>query len=447
MKEIVKPVRVIAELLGKPREPASAVRMTSHCVRAACEGGELLYHTLTGEMILAEEGELASHSLDRSLLARHFLVADGYDESGDADRIRKTVRLMSRDGRIDGFTVLTTTDCNARCFYCYEKGIPRFSMSKETAERAAEYMLSVSGEKKIGIGWFGGEPLFNKEAMSVISRRLHEAGKEFTSHMASNGYLFDKETVSEARDLWRLKRVQITLDGTEKAYNRIKAYAVPEGGSPFRRVIENIGLLLDEGIAVAVRLNMNRHNFPDLQKLACQLGELFSGRKGFCAFPMPIRGFSGDAGEFGTPGEELDAYRKLKRLLAECGIGREEVLNTRYSPTRCIADNDCCDVIYPDGSLARCEHYDGKEVCGDVLSGRCDLEAAGSWKEETVFEGCSGCPLYPRCVNLKKCPWSAFGCSESVKAIRIENLKDRMTRTYERFCQETEKEKTETTHD
>jgi radical SAM protein with 4Fe4S-binding SPASM domain len=433
MKVIVEPVGFVNDLIGKARKQEASERMTKHCVTAECDGGTLLYHTLTGELIYLDEKERNTPVTCNLLTEKHFLIGCDCDENRISDHVRTVAGIM-RSGMTDvtDFTILTTTDCNARCFYCYEKGIRRYSMSAETAEATADFIRSSSGGKKIGISWFGGEPLFNKEAISLISNKLEKAGTAFSSHMTSNGLLFDEETIKEAVSLWRMNRVQITIDGTEEVYNRIKAY-VEKQGSPYRTVIRNIGMLTDAGVRVFVRLNMNRTNFDNLMQLAGELGKLFGGNRLFCAYPVPLRAFAGEVGEFENPGDEINAYRALKEKLFSLGIGRNEKLPRAYSPTRCMADNDGNLVIFPDGRLSKCEHYCEKDVIGDIFSGVRDHVSAGAWKEKTVFDGCSDCPLYPRCVNLKKCPWAAFGCSEAVREIRISNIRDKMISEYRSF--------------
>ena len=433
MKVIIEPVGFVNVLIENTRKPGASKRMTKHCVTAECDGGTLLYHTLTGELIFLDEKERNTPVTCNLLTEKHFLIDCDFEENSIADRVRTVAGIMkSGITTITDFTILTTTDCNARCFYCYEKGIRRYSMSAETAEATADFILSSSGGKKIGISWFGGEPLFNEEAISLISNKLEKSGVDYSSHMTSNGLLFDEKTINEAVSLWRMNRVQITIDGTEEVYNRIKAY-IGKHESPYLTVIRNIGMLTDAGIRVFARLNMNRANFDNLMQLADELGVLFGGNRLFCAYPVPLRAFAGEVGEFENPGDEINAYRALKEKLFSLGIGRNEKLPRAYSPTRCMADNDESLVIFPDGRLSKCEHYCEEDVIGDVFSGVNDPASVSAWKEKTDFHGCRDCPLYPRCVNLKKCPWAAFGCSEAVREIRISNIRDKMISEYRSF--------------
>lgn len=137
--------------------------------------------------------------------------------------------------------------------------------SAEQGLRWMHYVLAqpVDGGEKVGIQWFGGEPLFNKAVIDIICNDLTAKGVEYHSTMISNGYLFDDATVKQAVELWKLKRIQITLDGP----------------SSYQVVLANIERLLDAGVSVGIRLNMDNHNAENLMLLADELHERFAGRK------------------------------------------------------------------------------------------------------------------------------------------------------------------------
>lgn len=68
--------------------------------------------------------------------------------------VRKLAKLLGdRKKKTKSYTILTTTDCNARCFYCYELGRSRIPMSEQTAHEIADYISA----PKVNIHWFGGE--------------------------------------------------------------------------------------------------------------------------------------------------------------------------------------------------------------------------------------------------------------------------------------------------
>ena len=106
--------------------------------------------------------------------------------------------------------------------------------------------------------------------------------------MISNGYLMNEETVKKAKDFWNLSNIQITLDGTEKIYNKVKNYIYKDNSNPFKTVIDNIHHLLNNNILVSVRMNCDKHNEEDLKELVKYLSEEFKGENNFSMYVWPI---------------------------------------------------------------------------------------------------------------------------------------------------------------
>ncbi|MBP3269970.1 MAG: radical SAM protein [Bacteroidales bacterium] len=266
-----------------PQHPVEGerYRLMRFVVRQPVEEGLLLYHVMTKSLLLLDKDEADALENDPSavpgLVEGWFAVPESHDDLKLAREVRAVGRMLSKPVKgISNYTILTTTDCNARCFYCYEKGRSRIPMSDEIADATARHIIKNSTGETIRISWFGGEPLFNKRIITSICSKLTDAGVSFRSSMVSNGLLFDEGIVAEAVDLWKLKKVQITLDGTEEVYNRVKNYVNLEGNA-FREVLRNIHLLVDAGVRVSIRLNIDRHNADDLFVLADNLGREFGG--------------------------------------------------------------------------------------------------------------------------------------------------------------------------
>ena len=271
----------------RPRD-GEPYRLMHFVVRQPVEEGLLLYNVLTRAVVLLspEEARMIDENAAAvpELVAKWFAVPLSFDDRNLAREVRAVGKMLEKRPKgITGYTILTTTDCNANCFYCYEKGRRRIPMTGSTAQKVADFILRNSPGEKVHIRWFGGEPLYNKEVISLICGLLRDAKADYRSSMVSNGYLFDDETIAEAVSLWNLKKVQITLDGTEEVYNRSKAFIHAEG-SPYRRVLENIHRLLQAGVRVNVRLNIDRHNADDLFDLVDILIARFGGNELFTVY-------------------------------------------------------------------------------------------------------------------------------------------------------------------
>jgi sulfatase maturation enzyme AslB (radical SAM superfamily) len=95
-------------------------------------------------------------------------------------------------------------------------------MSKNVADKIISLIMKRKELEKVHFSWFGGEPLFNNEIISYICSELKKNNINYSSSMITNGLLFNKELILKAKDLWRLSHLQITLDGTEYEYEKIK---------------------------------------------------------------------------------------------------------------------------------------------------------------------------------------------------------------------------------
>lgn len=85
-------------------------------------------------------------------------------------------------------------------------------------------------------------------------------------------------------------------------------------------------------------------------------------------------------------------------------------------------------------NTGRCEHFSDKELVGSVYENKLNAEKVNAWKEERHdIPECESCPLYPLCINLKKCERTKHGCSEVYRTLRIERIKDQMKAEYQRL--------------
>ena len=109
------------------------------------------------------------------------LSADYYDtlrengiivEFDELEYIRKTREKIAEKDEKLALTILTTTKCNARCFYCYEHGVEKKDMDQDVAVALINYIKENIGQRKLHITWFGGEPLVNKKVIDYISSTL-----------------------------------------------------------------------------------------------------------------------------------------------------------------------------------------------------------------------------------------------------------------------------------
>ena len=436
MKRIKQAIPLISNLLGMQKtEEDTKYHESSFSFSVSCPEGVLLFHTLTQAIYLLEGDEKPADFFD-VLLKERFFIPERYDEEKIArDVIDLGRRLAKKNNAITAYTILTTTDCNARCYYCYESGRKRLSMTDKTAHDVAEYIIHKCKGKEVSLLWFGGEPLFNQMPIEIITDCLRKNRIPFHSRMISNGYYLDKTTIRKAKEKWNLKRVQITLDGTKDVYLRAKAY-IEQDENAFDRVMNNIEHALISGINVVVRLNIDGGNVKDMHDLIPLLGARFGAYTGFHAYAALLKPIAGDVQEFPDEIQEYKQYVSITDLLDQYGIGRVIPLTEGLHVNRCMADSDASEVLLPDGRIGKCEHFTETELVGSIYDDKYDEVMLKAWKEiMPKYPECHGCPLYPRCIYLVKCDYTETNCSKAARMRGEYNLKRQVLSEYNRYKQ------------
>lgn len=407
MKVISKANDTVLTILGKPKGTDGDYRKMHFCVEQPQDGGVLLYHLLTKELLFLTEAEYAHCLENEELRKRWFVVPANTKDKSVADMVKWVLAAGKKQQRaITSYTIFPTTDCNARCFYCFELSRSRIPMDLETARKVARYIKDHCGGEAVKIAWFGGEPLYNQAAMDEICNGLREYGVTFTAKATTNAYLFDEKALEKAKSLWNLKQVQITLDGTEAVYNRIKAY-IHKDGSAYQIVLGNMERLLDAGIFVAVRLNMDLQNGEDLLTLVDELAKRFGSRKNLCVYANHL--FKGNEAMADTYSEEEwnlrgEMMRRLEEKINANGLGVRGGVEKKPKMNYCMADSGNAVTILPGGEIGLCEHFSETEFIGHIDREGFDEAVAKSWKETTApIPECATCFYYPSCILLKKC--------------------------------------------
>lgn len=435
MKILSEANQTVLKILKRVRKKGSCTRMLQYCVETPVEEGVLLFNLLTRELILLTEEEYRDRLADAYLQAHWFVVPEDAQDKEYAELVKWVISSQKpTSDAITGYTIFTTTDCNARCFYCFERGRSRVPMSEETARKTVRYIKDHCRGEAVKLAWFGGEPLVNHKVIGIICEGLRREGVEFTSTMTSNGILFDEALVQTAAAEWNLKQVQITLDGTEDIYNRVKAY-VGQEGSAYRKVLENMKLLLDASVKISVRLNMELYNAEDLLMLVDELAREFAGRKGLSVYAHHI--YQDEKAMADIHSEEGWALRheamcRLQERIEAHGLGVKTTIRKKVKRNRCMADSGSAVTILPGGEIGLCEGYSESEWIGHLDRAEVDAAVVAAWKESVPEEtACRTCFYYPDCFRLKKCNRDSV-CFPQQRQEYLLETRQRMRNTYQR---------------
>lgn len=456
MKRIYEQTNWVKQILPKQAVKENIeYRKSFYITECAVEGGILLLNTLTYELLFFNNDEIEmfdnpdlKNADVRHLIEGYFLVPKDFDDKKLASQVINT-RLQIQNIYVPVplrfFVILPTTGCNARCFYCFEQGAKVSNMTEQTAYDVADF-IERKGSKKIRILWFGGEPLCNMRAIDVISKDLKEKNIDFSSKMVTNGYLLDEEAVKKAVELWNLDTLQITLDGTEEVYNKIKDYVYKDVSSPFIRVLNNIENALKAEIMVSIRLNMDEHNADNLFELSKLLVEKFN-KYNNCHIYV-VRLFEDTCSKIKNR-EVKDRHKliessiRLQNFIDDNmpNIEIEKLPKSIRTPNTCMACSDSAVMIVPDGHLGKCEHFVDSNFYGSIYSDEIDIAKIQKYKERRIVsEKCKDCELRSLCIALKCCTGVPSHCDE-VDKIAIKNRLDSKLRNIYNAFIKLEKEK------
>lgn len=417
-------------------------RWNTKIILTECNEGVILYNGITGAIVSLFDFEYENIFTQlpcdyaNFLHENYFFVRDDFDEMQVIKDFRIKNEPYLHPNYLETpthFVILTTTQCNARCPYCYENDIKdKHDMSEQTAKDIVKYMVEHANRNApLGIEWFGGEPLTNTRVIDIITSGVRSAGFDVNAKMVSNGYLFNQDLINRAAFFWNVKHVQITLDGYGEQYNKTKRYIYKDDPNPFATVIQNIHNLLKTGIQVTIRLNCGLHNYKNLIELIKYLSEEFKGEPGLSAYVWEI--FTNSPRSEDSAEIYFDCLNQVDKAICESGIVTPEYLEYGIKADHCIVDGGSGTVINTDGKLCLCEHYLEDDFYGDIYNhGNFDKQVFKNWRNYVnTYEGiCIDCPNQAGCLKIHKCT-DQFVCTKPEQKYMLDKIKRRMFKLWE----------------
>lgn len=209
----------------------------------------------------------------KDLIDGKYIVEEGFDELG---YLRERYETRKHDDPLL-VTVVTTMDCNLGCYYCYEEKYPS-ALSRRTCDRIFDYIakdLKSRGQNRMHLGWFGGEPMLNQDAIDYLSARLlpycSANHVRCTVSMVSNGTMWpeDAEVCRSFVIRNRIGSIQFSFDGLPRNHNNRRHYKdgnSRHGISSFDALCRTIEAI--RGLArLYLRLNIDSGNKADVYGL------------------------------------------------------------------------------------------------------------------------------------------------------------------------------------
>ena len=370
------------------------------------DGTPIVYNSLYRKYIFQTDNFCENIGIDERNLCKDcgILVDDNFDE---LDNVVSSVQEETINGS-QSLTILPTTNCNARCWYCYEKGIEHFDMSQDIINNTIQFIKDqFQIEQELSINWFGGEPLMHLDAIQQISIAAKVAGYTLNTCITTNGSLVTHELINLLKENYKDISMSITIDAIGEDYGMVKRFVNIPSEKAYDNLISNIKLVLSAGIRVLLRINFKV--FEDAKQIYSYLETVFSDfpHSLFYIYYAPIwnknRGHSLE--------ETLEYIDYMKsgydiNILANPYIDNvfiHHIANER-KVAYCTAMNKHHYVVNADGLLYRCHCLvsDNKYACGNVKDG-INSSALGyrMFEPNIKTEQCKVCSNLPIC--LVKC--------------------------------------------
>jgi radical SAM protein with 4Fe4S-binding SPASM domain len=149
--------------------------------------------------------------------------------------------------------------CNLRCEHCYQEGYHFHNLELDSLLHIArEISLSLEKWNMQGrLSLTGGEPFMSPYLFDLMNHI--EQAKQITQYdILTNGTCIDEPSMRRLKAYRKLKQVQISLDGADRAtHDRIR------GDGVYDTVIETIRRLKQTGIEVSLMFTLMRRNMQE----------------------------------------------------------------------------------------------------------------------------------------------------------------------------------------
>lgn len=334
---------------------------------------------------------VAEIELVRELLNKRIVKADEADELVELEYLENNARFQTHTFHI---MIYATNACNFRCTYCTQEHVVR-DLSNDVVENILKFAEVITKKvRTLHVGWFGGEPLLQYEKMIKLLDELDEMCNNnhcvLKAYVITNGYLLNKKMIREMKAN-HIESMQITVDGSPAVHDKNRHLA--NGEKTYAKIMSNILEVLEQGIAVILRINVGDE---DVKKPLKVLDEIpYRYRKLVTVNVCNV--FQNR--------EKVSTYEWMRQAIDMGYVygGRRNA----YAP--CIASMSQSLVIDTDGKLLLCTNTDKEEKAvgklesgGNVVYKDIDL----NYKMKTISarynKVCKECVELPFCIGSCK---------------------------------------------
>ena len=365
-----------------------------------CDGRHMVYNAMYNTLVRMTKMEyeklLGLRPCGKEL-AKLYLV-HGIAVPEDLDERQCYAVWRGRQGKQSRYlslNITTTLKCNARCAYCYEKGVVQQDFQESMLPKLIAFIKRKKKKTPVRLNWFGGEPLMNPSLLDAVARELMTAKIDFNSYLITNGSLLTKKMVREKFPQWHMQDVQVSLDGMPEEYEARKAY-VGKRRNVFQKLMEQVAVMAEHKIRVHIRLNIDSENRASILQLMEILHQQVDALEYVTYYPAFLTGNENKL----TEEEKVAFLKEMFHLLHD--PEKMSMGNRMYAmprPYPCMRNDPGSYSVDIHGNVYNCEHLVGRseKAMGTLARMRPGVAARRS---EIIFqEECDICPFLPKCMG------------------------------------------------
>ena len=303
------------------------------------------------------------------LKSNYFIVEDNDFNEVDWAQSEYLKSKYKQDSNLK-IDIALTPHCNFRCPYCFEsfeddnnKVLKTITKQIRTnfSKNIKQYINFVLDKEKeinsLTIVWYGGEPMLESDLLIELNKDFLEICKkkkiQYENIIITNGYLISKE-IAKKLSKQNVSYVQITLDGPKEIHNTRRTTCKKE--DTFTTITNNIELFLQHKIETVIRINLDKSNYPTINKLTDFLFDKFKKNNPKAPLYITIGRLFGGSESYSLYNYEKPK-RELMKKIKEYGFSSTSIISPGIG-SFCGAERDVYSaVIDIFGNLYKCWNY------------------------------------------------------------------------------------------
>jgi uncharacterized protein len=357
-------------------------------------------------------------------------------DSETEDKYIKELADSITDRQFQSLYLITTTNCNLDCDYCFYRSSSseslkhRENMSFEVAKEAIDKFKKVVARNKVTphywqqITFYGGEPLLNKKMLLEAIPYVRKKFNDNTSVVVNtNLTILDSEMISLFKN--NNVEVQVSLDGNKQSHDLHRKTHTGQGS--YDIVIHNMKILIENGVKILPMITATDSNVKDLSKILLEIID----ELGISDFAVNIL----ISGSYDVNNlyietlvkEMLKAYREFGNRANDYVF--VDLYEKLLAKDKSIARNSCGATrkitVFPSGEIYACQALEKVDInkIGKLSDDFVDNSKWDLWRKRNRFYNniCLGCEVVASCGG--GCATGSYNNGSSIYAIDTNQCK------------------------